>query len=145
MKYLISRAPQSELLMSTLLCVSARQRCLHTDSETQKNAMFIRALRYREKTIRLLRDQLAPAITAPVTDVEENLAVNQTPKVKDLTEEELLMVMVLLLFYELMDGGQGEGFWRAHLELAKWLLEKWEISGMTLNKNMTFIRSIMEV
>ena len=44
--------------------------------------------------------------------------------------DDSLMLMLLMLYYEMIDGGTGNGSWKWHLQFAKWIIEMREANGL---------------
>ena len=142
MKDLISIASQSPLLLNSMLSVAARHRYETFNTEIvpmgkstfDSKKIFISALQYRSRAIRLMRNHFLETSSANIVDVvDETSAPLEQVRKRELWESpQLLVALLLFMYFEIIDGGQGDGSWRKHLEVAKWGVYHRENRGLQL-------------
>ena len=161
---LMAEGVSSPLLLNCMLSVAARHRVIIINTEQYNasqreqdaRAMYTSSLTYRGRAVRLLMERLdnTPTgrrgtnnISMGVTGLQADKV--RPPETKELWEDNsVLMVILLLLYFEAVDGGQGEGTWRTHLEVGKWVIEQREARGLgmgTPGGDWGFIKDHLEV
>lgn len=154
----------SPLLLKCMLAVAARHRVIiikteHYDALQRDQAartMYTQSLTYRGEAVRLLMERLdnTPTVRRGTNNVSMGVNGLQVDKVRPTVTKELwednsvLMVILLLIYFDMVDGGQGEGGWRTHLEIGKWVVEQREARGLgmgTPGADWDFIRAHLEV
>ncbi|KAF8469483.1 fungal-specific transcription factor domain-containing protein [Kalaharituber pfeilii] len=165
----IAQAVESPLLLNCLLCVAARHRAITINTEHYVGVareydsleVFMAALKYHSSALRLLQKWVSEQMelqnpTAGRIDEETETMVAgigenkiSLPKSKQMWEEDsMMMVMLLLVYYDAVDGGIGDGNWRNHLEVAKWVIEQREGHGLEMGAkgtNWGFVRDHIEI
>jgi len=165
---LIAEGFSSPLLLNCMLSTAARHRVIiinteaYTDVRREYDAgrVFTSALTYHSRAVRLLRDRVSqqnyfdnPAAGRIFEDSDMATAGIGMGKVtfpltKQLWEDDsVTMVIMLLIYYDAIDGGQGDGSWRNHLEIGKWVIEQREARGLGMGvpgSNWGFVREHLE-
>lgn len=165
---LIAEGLSSPLLLNCMLSIAARHRVIiinteaYTDVRREYDAgrVFTSALTYHGNAVRLLRERVSQhnyfdnPTAGRISEVSDMATVGvgmgkvSFPLTKQLWEDDsMMMVIMLLIYYDMIDGGQGDGNWRNHLEIGKWIIEQREARGLGMGmrgSDWGFIRDHME-
>jgi len=165
---LIAEALSSPLLLNCMLSIAARHRVIiinteaYTDVRREYDAgrVFTSALTYHGRAVRLLRERVSkhnyfdnPTAggiyeSSDMATVGVGMGKVSLPLTQQLWEDDsMMMVIMLLIYYDMIDGGQGDGNWRNHLEIGKWVIEQREARGLgmgTPGSEWGFVRDHLE-
>lgn len=153
----------SPLLLNCMLSIAARHRVIIINTEAytgmqreyDAGKFFTSALTYHGRAVQLLRERVT----------EQNYYENPTagricedttmggtegkvsiPARQLWEDDSIMMVIMLLIYYDMIDGG-GDGDWRKHLEIGKWVIEQREARGLGMGMpgaDWGFIREHLE-
>lgn len=145
---LIAQAIEHPLLLNCILATAARHRVIIINTEQYPGAareydarsMFTRAISYQTCAVRLLRGRVAERNSldrSTAGRIDENIVAGNGratfTKPQELWQDDsMVLVLMFLIYYDAIDGGIGDGNWRNHLEIAKWVIEKREDRGLEM-------------